>query len=89
MFDLDRDNIDLDQPNVLLGEAFAKDSLILLDALDFLRIQAKHGTRLYGSIDNHFNVNGHIATADFIGPHVEKAVAAALERKAVTPADGT
>lgn len=67
-FDLDRDSLDIEQPNRILAELFARDSMILHDPLEYLRKKSKEGAPLYGIVDPHFNKEGHRAMADYLLP---------------------
>lgn len=67
-FDINMDSVDLKQPNRILGELFARDSLKLYDPLDFFRAKTQNGEILYGRFDAHFNTEGHKAMADYLMP---------------------
>ena len=67
-FDINTDSVDMEQPNRILGELFMKDSMTLHDPLSFFRRKTEEGIALYGTIDAHFNENGHEATAEFLMP---------------------
>jgi lysophospholipase L1-like esterase len=71
-FDVNTDSVDLEQPNKILRELFARDSLQLYDPLDFFKAKTDNGSILYGLIDTHFNAEGHAAMAEFLSPLVRK-----------------
>lgn len=65
-FDINMDSVDLKQPNRILAELFARDSLSLFDPLDFFEAKTQNGEILYGRFDAHFNAEGHRAMADYL-----------------------
>jgi hypothetical protein len=71
-FGIDVDSVDLEQPNKLLAAAMADDSLELIDPLLYIREQAAAGAVLFGSVDQHFNVDGHRVTAEYLLPIIEE-----------------
>ncbi|MGB0525447.1 MAG: hypothetical protein ACPGJS_20900 [Flammeovirgaceae bacterium] len=73
-FNIDVNTIALDQPNQILSEKFATDSVLLLDPLEFFRAEAKQGNRLYGTIDKHFIPLGHQKMAEYLLPTVQTAL---------------
>lgn len=70
-FDVDPDTIDLSQPGRLLKEPFLQKGLLLVDVLEHMRGKAKRDEQMYGSVDRHFNENGHRAVSEYILPTVE------------------
>jgi hypothetical protein len=68
---IDIASVDLEQPNTILRESFAKRSLQLVDPLFDLRARQLSGIPLYGTIDRHFNKNGHCALAETVLPFAE------------------
>lgn len=69
-FDIDKGLVDLEKPNRLLKELFARNSLLLYDPLDFFRQKTKNGSILYGTVDTHFNAQGHAALAEYLLPKI-------------------
>lgn len=65
-FDIDKGLVDLEKPNKILKERFARDSMRLYDPLYFFRQRTKEGSILYGKVDTHFNKQGHAALAEFL-----------------------
>jgi hypothetical protein len=79
MFDVAEDSVDILQPNRILAETFAADSLYLTDPLEYLQKRAKKGEILFGSVDSHFNVLGHRVMTDYLFPIVETYLKPQLE----------
>lgn len=73
-FGLDTTQVDLDQPNRLLGEALRARGLVVVDPLDSLRAAARAGQQLFGSVDRHLSPSGHAVIERTLRP----AAAAAL-----------
>ncbi len=69
-FSLSVDSVDLEQPNKLFAEQCEKHSLHLIDMLEPMREKAKQGKVLFGSIDRHFNAEGHYVVAEHIVPTI-------------------
>lgn len=67
-FGIKRNLVDLEQPNKILKEKFGLNGLELLDPLIFMREKAYEGLRMYGKIDNHFNITGHEVMANYLTP---------------------
>lgn len=73
-FDVNADSVDMEQPNRILAQLFAKDSLTLFDPLSFFKEKTSNGIALYGSIDAHFNEEGHNAMAEYLMPMLSQAL---------------
>lgn len=73
-FDINADSVDMEQPNRILAQLFEKDSLSLFDPLPFFRKKTRNGAVLYGSIDAHFNEEGHKAMAEYLMPMLSQAL---------------
>jgi len=71
-FNIDTDIVDLEQPNRILKERFARDSMQLYDPLYFFREKTKNGLALYGTVDTHFNAQGHEAMAEYLLPKISE-----------------
>lgn len=74
---IDPDSVDVDQPQVLLGRAFAAQGLDVLDPLDVMREQARNGILMYKGWDPHFSVEGNLFLAGYVAP----IIAASLPEK--------
>lgn len=70
-FDVDPATVDLRQPGRLLKEVFLQKGVLLVDVLEHMRGKVKLGEQMYGTIDRHFNENGHRVVAEYILPTVE------------------
>ena len=70
-FDIPLDSVDLEQPNKLLSKYLNEKSITLLDPLTLMRERIKSGLKFYGTIDRHFNEDGHQVVADFLLPFIE------------------
>ncbi len=68
VFSIHADSLDMQQPNRILGELFARESMSFHDPLVNFRQKTENGTVLYGTIDTHFNEAGHQAMADYLMP---------------------
>lgn len=75
-FGIDTATVDLDQPNRILGQAFQKRGLVVIDVLSDFRDAYQNGTGLYGRIDRHFSPAGH----DLVEQLIEPAIAAYLDQ---------
>jgi hypothetical protein len=71
-FNIDIDSVDLEQPNKLLAQAFAANSLELIDPLPYIRERSADGFSLYGSVDRHFSARGHQATGEYLLPIIRE-----------------
>ena len=80
-FGLDTTQVDLDQPNRLLGGALRKRGLAVVDPLDSLRAAARAGEQLFGSVDRHLSPTGHAVIERALRP----AVASALGERTGAP----
>jgi hypothetical protein len=69
-FDISIADVDLLQPNRLLAHEFSKMGLQLHDPLIYFRESADSNGLLYGSVDLHLNVQGHLALANYLQPLV-------------------
>ena len=76
-FGLDTTQVDLDQPNRLLGAALRARDLVVVDPLDSLRAAARTGQQLFGSVDRHLSPTGHAVIERTLRP---AAAAALVER---------
>lgn len=66
-FDIDPAQVDLEQPNRLLGGALTALDLITLDALAPLRRAHEYAEEpLYGRVDTHFSPGGHRVVAEYL-----------------------
>jgi hypothetical protein len=81
-FGLDTTQVDLDQPNRLLGAALRQRGLTIVDPLDSLRAAARAGQQLFGSVDRHLSPAGHALIERALRP----AVTSALAERAIRPA---
>ncbi len=72
MFDIRPEEIDLSQPNQKLIERFRDKAIPVMDMLPVFKQKAEQGVALYGAIDNHMNVQGHVAVAEAIYPWFEQ-----------------
>jgi lysophospholipase L1-like esterase len=70
-FNIDRESVDLSQPNTLLKEKFELLSLELVDPLEYMRKKAKEKEKMYGLVDKHFNAKGHHVLARYLIPYIE------------------
>jgi hypothetical protein len=68
---LNRHSIDPYQPNRLLKGEFEARKLLLVDPLEYMSSKAKEGHEMYGTVDRHFNENGHKSVSEYIAPVVE------------------
>jgi hypothetical protein len=66
-FGVDRGEVDLEQPNRILGQAFQQASLPLLDPLPGMRVEAAQDRLLFGEADRHLNAAGHEVVSRFVG----------------------
>lgn len=67
VFGIDADEIDLDQPSRRLRQEMEARGLTVIDATPALRAAWQAGARdLYGSVDYHFDPEGHRITAEFV-----------------------
>lgn len=70
-FRIDKNKIDILNPNKLLNNEFKKINLVLHDPfLEFLKLN-KQGINTHGKIDRHFNEVGHAITSDFVYKLIE------------------
>lgn len=69
-FGLDPQQIDLDQPNRIMGERLHGTGIPVIDALPALRRAFAEGARPYGYVDRHFSAEGHEIIADLIQERV-------------------
>jgi len=67
-FDIDPAQVDLEQPNRLLGQAMMALDLATLDALVPLKQSLDGSEPLYGRVDTHFSARGHRVVAEYIIP---------------------
>lgn len=65
-FRIDRETVDLDQPNRILRRELAANGLHVIDPLDAMRSEAHKGAQLYGNVDIHLNVAGNMFVAEYI-----------------------
>ncbi|UCG50458.1 MAG: hypothetical protein JSW58_09595 [Candidatus Latescibacterota bacterium] len=73
-FDIDPQNISLDQPNEELSGRFAAEGLQLVDTIDCLREKRRGGHTLYGSVDTHLTEDGHRTIAECLLPTIESSL---------------
>lgn len=67
LFEIDRDLVNLDQAQQILTAELAARGLLVVDLLWPLRDAYLSGMGdLYGKVDTHFGLNGHIAAAQFL-----------------------
>ena len=76
-FGIDPETVDLEQPSRLLKHEFEARNLVLMDPLEEMRRHS--GGPLYGSVDYHFNANGHKFVASYLQPYLESLLAKKLE----------
>jgi hypothetical protein len=69
-YGIDPAGVDLEQPNRHLLEAMRTQGLNVMDLLPAFRDAHEGGTRLYGSVDQHFTIEGNRLFADLVGPRV-------------------
>lgn len=69
-FSLPIDSVDLEQPSKLLAEQCKQRSLNLIDMLEPMRERAEQGKVMYGTVDRHFNAEGHYVVAEHVVPRV-------------------
>lgn len=62
-FQIDLEQIDLEQPNRLMGAALAERGLVVIDPMTSLREAHGRGVQLYGTVDRHFSPEGHSVVA--------------------------
>ena len=67
MFKIDKDKVDLDQPNKELKKRLNERGIQYVELLYKFREINQHEP-LYGKIDTHFNPEGHKAAANIIEP---------------------
>ena len=67
-YDLDATQIDLEQPNRLLGERLTAAGVRFIDALEPFRAAHGAGGRLFGTIDHHFSPEGNALLTDLVAP---------------------
>lgn len=65
-FGIDVSQVDLEQPNRLMGERLRAAGLRVIDALPALRSAFLAGARPYGHVDRHFSPAGHAIVAALI-----------------------
>jgi hypothetical protein len=58
-FDIDPEQVDLEQPNRLMAAALEELGLDFIDALPLLREAHGRGEKVYGEVDRHLSVRGH------------------------------
>jgi lysophospholipase L1-like esterase len=77
------DSVDLWQPNKIISDLFSRYNLRLVDVCPYMTEKAKHGIKMYGTRDRHFNEEGNRAVAEAVFPVVEEYLAAKLKPKKV------
>ena len=80
-FEFDTAQVDLDQPNRLLGAALRERGLAVVDPLDSLRVAARGGAQLFGNVDRHLSPTGHEVIERALRPAVEAALSSAAARR--------
>ncbi len=70
-FNVDPSTIDINLPNQIFKKELEKRNLFVFDPVLELREESKNGNKLYGSVDSHFNSNGHAALAKALAPILE------------------
>ncbi len=66
-FGIEPTSVDLELPNRMLASEFQKRRLKFVDVLPAMQAQSGQ-MRMYGSVDQHFNENGHRVVAETIEP---------------------
>lgn len=84
-FAIERNAVDLEQPNRILGCVFAKASMTLLDPLNVMRAKVLHCGSLFGQIDRHLNAAGNAV----VSRYVAQALAAAGKQSSRQAAPAT
>lgn len=65
-FDLNPSEVDLEQPNKLLGERMRQRGLRVIDPLAAMREAHAAGTQLHGFVDPHLSPEGHELVSDLV-----------------------
>lgn len=73
-FGVDPADVDVDQPNRILGSALRAKGLEVIDALEPLRTAHRAGKPPYGRIDHHLSATGHRIVADLVAPSLLRAL---------------
>lgn len=71
-FGLDRNQIDIDQPNRRLSEEMTERGLTVIDALPVLREAHLTGPQLFGSVDAHLSPRGHLVIYELLEPSIRE-----------------
>ena len=56
----------------MLARSFKRNSLRLVDPLEFMRQKAAEGIHMFGSLDPHLNAEGHRIVSEYVAPFVEE-----------------
>lgn len=79
-FNIDREDMDLEQPARMLMRDLAAESFTVLNATQALKAAYKNGKKeLYGLIDTHFSPMGHEVVASYLKPHILEQIIASRE----------
>ncbi len=70
-FDIDPESVNLVQPNELLKDEFEARGLQLVDPLEYMKQKAENGLKMYGSVNQHFDEDGHQVVSEYILPIAE------------------
>lgn len=65
-FGIDKNEINLEEPNQILGEKLKKLNIAYYDSLPDFKKSYQDGKKLYGNVDNHLNKLGHQVLAEKI-----------------------
>jgi hypothetical protein len=70
-FNIDKESVDIEQPNAIVKEKFESLSLHLVDPMEHMRQKAHEKEKMYGLIDKHFNARGHSVVAHYLISYIE------------------
>jgi hypothetical protein len=78
-FEVDPEQVAIDQPNEILTTLMEERGLMVVDPLPGMRRRFEaSGAPQFGSVDSHLNVEGHRALWEIVAPHLSDALTDAL-----------